>query len=73
MRQQERQETDTENSPCAQKFLLRTITIANPDYILTLGSGLPRFFDKFMRGQGLKADVLHLPFPSKRKCADRRR
>jgi hypothetical protein len=53
---------NTENSPCAQKFLLRTIGIARPDYIVTLGSGLPRFFKRFIRG--VKADVLHLPFPS---------
>ena len=53
---------NTENSPCARRFLMRTITIANPDYILTFGSGLPRFFNRFIRG--VKADVLHLPFPS---------
>jgi uracil-DNA glycosylase len=53
---------NTERSPCAQKFLMRTISIASPDYIVTFGSGLPRFFNRFIRG--VKADVLHLPFPA---------
>ncbi len=55
---------NTETSPCAQLYLSQTIKIANPDYIVTFGSGLPRFFSLFLRE--LRAGVLHLPFPSKR-------
>jgi hypothetical protein len=39
------------------------MAIADPDYIVTLGSGLPRFFQRFV--SGLNADVLHIPFPSR--------
>jgi len=62
VRQQERQEAQHGEQSCGQRFLLRVIDIASPDYIVTLGSGLPRFFDRFIRG--VRADVLHLPFPS---------
>ena len=42
----------------------RSIKIADPDYIVTFGVGLPRFFKRYI--QRLRAKVLHLPFPSKR-------
>jgi hypothetical protein len=53
---------NTENSPCAQTFLLRTIRISDPDYILTFGSGLPRFFRDYV--SGVRANVIPLPYPS---------
>jgi hypothetical protein len=54
---------NTQNSPCARRFLPRSINVADPDYIVTFGSGLPDFFRLFIRGVG--AEVLHLPFPSR--------
>ena len=59
----------TKNSPCAKRFLMRTLRIADPTYIVTFGVGLPRFFGRFVRGT--RADVLHLPFPSKRSTPDK--
>jgi hypothetical protein len=53
---------NTEISPCAQRFLLRTVNIASPDYIVTFGSGLPWFFRDFV--SGITAAVIHIPYPS---------
>lgn len=58
------QRLQTKNSPCAKRYLMRTLRIADPEYIVTFGVGRPRFFTRFVRG--IRAEVLHLPFFSKR-------
>jgi hypothetical protein len=62
------QRLQTKNSPCAKRYLMRTIRIADPSYLVTFGVGLPRFFARFV--SGIRADVLHVPFPSKRSTPE---
>ncbi|MGJ5813666.1 uracil-DNA glycosylase family protein [Paludibaculum fermentans] len=62
------QRLQTMNSLCARLYLNRTLAIANPEYIITFGVGLPRFFAKFVRG--IRAAVFHLPFPSSRTAPE---
>jgi len=60
---QDGQRLQTKNSPCAKRHLMPALNIADPDHIVTFGVGLPRFFGRCVRG--VRADVLHLPFPSR--------
>lgn len=62
------QRLQTRNSPCARKFLIRTLGVSDPEYIITFGVGLPRFFAKFV--SGIRASVFHLPFPSNRSAPE---
>ena len=59
-------ELNTRTSPCARRFLVRTIMATDPLFIITLGLDIPKFFARFVRG--IRADVLHLPFPSSRSA-----
>jgi hypothetical protein len=62
------QQLPTWKSPCAKRHLMRTFKTADPDYMVTFGVGVPRFFKRFARG--VRADVLHLPFPSTRNTLE---
>jgi hypothetical protein len=51
------------NSPCARLFLRKLINdYVKPKVIVTFGTGIPRFFNKNLRG--ITPSVVHLPFRS---------
>jgi uracil-DNA glycosylase len=66
------------SSPCAKQFLKRLIKLHQPQFIVTFGSGIPKFFRKhisdFFRTECLDGDVkevvvIHLPFPTPTEIA----